>query len=178
MIILGENSECPWKQPTPALTRRESCLSLWGISFLSLICWSVSLCEWKWSKNKEVHCKKKENQEMTSLKRRDYHVGLVEIMWRQTGVSRKTRPRGKLFMSLNFRMLLCWPFAHFQSSSTEMGWIDHIPPIALVSFARPLETLLLMLQLCHFRQKSGSDCCNFSKNNRLKALVYLISEPT
>lgn len=176
MIILGENSECPWKQPTPALTRGVSCLRVWGISFLSLICWSVSLCVWKWSKNKEVHCKKRKSRNDKSKKKGlSLGPGGNNV---KAGVSRKTRPRGKLFMSLNFRMLLCWPFAHFQSSSTEMDWIDHIPPIAPVSFARPLETLLLMLQLCHFRQKSGSDCCNFSKDNRLKALIYLISEPT
>lgn len=94
----------------------------------------TSLCAWKWSKNKEEYCKKRKPRNDKSKKKvLSLEPGGNNV--KADGVSRKTRPRSKLLMSLNFRMLLCWPFAHFRSSSTEMDWIDHIPPIVPVSFA-------------------------------------------
>ena len=113
------------------------------------------------------------------------NISLVEITWRQIGVSRKTRPRSKLFMSLNFRMLLCWPFAHFQSSSTEMDWIDHIPPIVPVSFAMatgdtltnaatlPFKTKVMQWLLQFFQRQQTQDISLFNQWTNISK--YLVS---
>lgn len=153
------------------------------LSFLSFVGLSLFVHEKKLKIRRYIV--KKENQEMTSLKRRYYHFSLVEITWRQIGVSRKTRPRSKLFMSLNFRMLLCWPFAHFQSSSTEMDWIDHIPPIVPVSFAMatgdtltnaatlPFKTKVMQWLLQFFQRQQTQDISLFNQWTNISK--YLVS---
>lgn len=150
---------------------KEPCPWSW-ITFPSFPCWSLSLIlHGNERKIGKVHYRR-ENSEMTALKRLQLEVHHLKPGGNKAGVDvcERTLSQIRWLTGLSFSTLPHCPFAHFQSGPADVECLGHSPPTEPVSEAMATpDALADAAMLRNFVQKSCPDCCNFSKGeNRLR----------